>query len=93
MEFVRGPSWLPLRLSLYLQIACVLAILLAESIWCIVVAAAYLVDPDVGAERLTIALLPIEAVPQLLPEPVKTSVTPLPLRVALPATDRFPPLK
>lgn len=49
------------------------------------------VEPVVGAVKLMVALLPIEAVPQLLPEPVKTRVTLLPVIVALPATLKFAP--
>src|SRR5260370_40254673 len=51
------------------------------------------VVPEVGAVRVTLALLPIVAEPQLLPEPVKKRETPEPVLVELPATDRLAPLK
>jgi len=49
------------------------------------------VGPDVGAVKLMIALLLMDASAQLLPVlEVNTSVTPVPVMLALPATDKPP---
>jgi hypothetical protein len=52
MQLVRGPTWIPVKIALWFQLACILAAMLAMSCWSIIIASAYLIDPEVGATRV-----------------------------------------
>jgi hypothetical protein len=86
MQLVRGPSWIPVRIALWAQLLCVLAGALALSFWCIVIGAAYLVDPEVGANKIVAMSL----IGLIFPFGILASILAMPIalltrRLAIPA--------
>jgi ABC-type multidrug transport system fused ATPase/permease subunit len=90
MHLVRGPSWLPVRLSLYLQLACIFAGVLAMSFWCVVIGAGYLLDPDIGPNKIVVLsliglIIPFGLLASVLAMPIALWARrfPTPLRLVL----------
>src|SRR5689334_21803304 len=57
MEFVRGPSWIPVRLAWGFQAFCVIAFVLSVCFFAILITADFLINPEVGSSKIVIASL------------------------------------
>ena len=96
MQLVRGPARIPVKIVLCFQLTCILAGAAALSFWCIVIGAAYLVDPDIGPNRIVVLslvglVLPFGTLASILAMPIARygQNLPLPLRLILEALPWF----